>query len=176
MAQEAGRADKRGQGLGVLGLFFLLPCLLAGCAATTSVVRQPPEIGADLRCPVCGGHPGEQSRWQCQILMGDGRQIGFDSGKDMFSYLLLMSRYNYAKNQGVGKGLAAVWVRDYLSGSWLDGQTAWYVAGSQVRSPAGREIIPFSDRLGAENFSQVNGGGVVAYASVDSALLKELRE
>lgn len=173
-----GRKGMTGSGQrgGMLLFWLFLAGLLSGCAATAPVVRQPPEIGAELRCPVCGVHPAEQPRWQCQIFMGDGRQIAFDGGKDMFSYLRLLAHYNYAKGQGVGKGLAEVWVRDYSSGVWLDARAAWYVVGSEVRSPAGQEPIPFPERSGAEGFRRIHGGKVVDFAGVDGEVLKEPSE
>jgi len=158
-------------------LFWLvLSGLFWGCAATAPVVQKTQEIGAELRCPVCGVHPAEQPRTQCQMIMGDGQQVAFDSARDMFSYLQLMDQFGYAKNQGVGKGLAQIWVHDYNSGAWLDGKAAWYVAGSDVRGPVGKEIYPFAERSGAEDFSRVHGGKVVAYAQIDATRLKMLKE
>ena len=176
MRQRWKGMDVRRERRGALLWLLFLAWLLSGCAATAPAVRQLPEIGAELRCPVCGGHPAEQPRRQCQIIMGDGRQIAFDSGKDLFSYLQLMDRYGYARQQSKGKDLSEVWVRDYNSGVWLDGRAAWYVAGSEVRGPGGKEIIPFTDRSGAEDFSRIHGGKVVDFTRVDAAVLNELKE
>lgn len=177
MARVSGSRER---GVWRWGLFLLVPVLiglgLAGCATTAPVARQPPEIGSDLRCPVCGGHPAEQPRHQCQILLADGQQIAFDCGQDMFSYLQLMDQFGYAKKQGVGKGLAEIWVRDYPSGLWLDGRTAWYVAGSGVRGPTGKAIIPFAERGGAEDFRRQHAGKAVTFPQVNGELLKTLKE
>jgi len=173
MGQRRAGLNVGAQVWGVFWPWLFLAGLLAGCAATTPVLRQPPEIGAELRCPICGVHPIEQPRGQCQIIMGDGRQLAFDGGKDLFSYLRLLDQYGYAKGQGVGKGLAEVWIRDYSSGLWLDGRTAWYVVVSEVPGLAGKEVIAFGERSGAEDFSRSHGGRLAGFAGVDGEIIKE---
>lgn len=161
---------------GGAGMLFLF-ALLSGCVTTTPVaVRQTPEIGAELRCPVCGVHPAEQPRRQCQLIMGDGKQIAFDGGKDMFAYLQLMGQFGYTRKQGLGKDVGEVWVRDYHSGGWLDGKKTWFVAGSDELGPAGKELLAFADRAAAEAFSRGHGGKMVNFELIDGALLKELKE
>lgn len=61
---------------------------------------------------------------------------------------------------------AAIWVVDFESGSWIVAKNAYYVIGSKIRGPMGKEAISFDKRQEAEKFSQTNGGRVLKYPEV----------
>ena len=52
------------------------------------------------------------------------------------------------------------------SPSWIDATDAWYVVGSEARSPAGETVVPFSDRESASAFAESHGGEVLAWESL----------
>ncbi|QFU82793.1 NosD domain-containing protein [Natronorubrum aibiense] len=49
---------------------------------------------------------------------------------------------------------------------WIDAESAWFVAGSDARSPAGETVVAFSDRDDAEAFASAHGGEVLAWNDV----------
>ncbi|SIR73299.1 NosD domain-containing protein [Natronorubrum thiooxidans] len=49
---------------------------------------------------------------------------------------------------------------------WIDAESAWFVAGSDARSPAGETVVAFSDRDDAEAFAETHGGEVLAWDDV----------
>lgn len=50
--------------------------------------------------------------------------------------------------------------------SWIDGTDAWYVVGSDARSPAGETVVPFADRESASAFAADYGGDVLDWESL----------
>ncbi|MDG5821122.1 NosD domain-containing protein [Natronococcus sp. A-GB7] len=47
--------------------------------------------------------------------------------------------------------------------SWVDGEDAWYVHGSDARTPSGETPIPFSERDDATTFADTHGGTVLTW-------------
>ena len=129
----------------------------AGAAAKP----QPRTITGRMGCGVCGMYPARNPEWQTQIIFKDGVMVPFDGPKDMFRYLLNMTAYNHKETRDE---VAAVWVRDHASGSWTDGETAFYVVGSSAKGPMGAELVPFGNATAAKDFQAKNGGTSSAFA------------
>jgi parallel beta-helix repeat protein len=47
--------------------------------------------------------------------------------------------------------------------SWTDAESAWFVVGSEARTPAGETVVPFSRQEDAEAFTTEHGGAVVSW-------------
>ncbi|MDG5760167.1 NosD domain-containing protein [Natronococcus sp. A-GB1] len=47
--------------------------------------------------------------------------------------------------------------------SWTDAESAWFVVGSEARTPAGETVVPFSRQEDAEAFTTEHGGTVVSW-------------
>ena len=60
-----------------------------------------------------------------------------------------MGRYAPGKTPA---DIAAVQVTDYYALEPIDGRTAFYVVGSDVFGPMGKELIPFAKKAEAEEF------------------------
>jgi len=157
-------------------LLLTMAILLASCLTEDTSVRLPPpqEITDAMSCGLCGMFPANSPQWQSQIIIGDDRMVPFDGCKDMFRYILLMDKYGYARSRGIGTGLEAVWVKDFRYGNWLDGRTAWFVIGSSVQGPMGREIIPFSREEEALLFQKEHGGTIGRYRDINAQTIKSL--
>ncbi|WP_254522709.1 NosD domain-containing protein [Natrinema caseinilyticum] len=52
------------------------------------------------------------------------------------------------------------------SPDWTDAETAWYVVGSDARTPAGSTVVPFADRDDATAFTERHGGTVRSWDDV----------
>ena len=101
------------------------------------------------KCPICGMFVAKYPDFAAQIIFKDGSYAVFDGVKDLFKYY-----FNLAKNNP-GKKLTdidSIYVTDYYDLKWIDGYKAFYVEGSDVYGPMGRELIPFEKKEGAEQF------------------------
>lgn len=131
----------------------------------------PQIIPADMSCGVCGMYPAKFVKWQTQIIFSDGAMVPFDGAKDMFKYILNMAKYSQAHTS---KDIAAIWVRDFNSGKWLDGKAVSYLVGSSEMGPMGKELIPFGNPTEALTFKKEKSGMIMNYDDVTMADIKKL--
>lgn len=124
------------------------------------------------KCPVCGMFVAKYPDWVATLLFKDGTFRYFDGPKDLFKFLLDLKQYV------PGKGRSDVdrfFVNDYYAVRKIDGRAAFYVPGSDVYGPMGKELIPFEKETEARGFLKDHGGGnVLRYHEVTSAVLKQL--
>jgi len=75
--------------------------------------------------------------------------------------------------------IAAVWATDYYSLKWIDGMAAFFVPGSDVLGPMGRELIPFGKETEAKEFLKDHKGrSLLRFADIelDADLLEAARD
>ncbi len=111
--------------------------------------KKPFKPSPSDKCPICGMFVAKYPDWIAQIIFKDGSYIFFDGAKDMFRYYFNMERYNPKKKQS---DIDSVYVTDYYNLNFIDGYEAYYVVGSNVYGPMGRELIPIATRKMAEEF------------------------
>ncbi len=93
------------------------------------------------KCPTCGMFVAKYPDFITGIWFKDGNYAFFDGAKDMFKYYLNLKKYNPTKK---GSDIETIQVTDYYDLAPTDGFKAFYVIGSDVFGPMGRELIPFS--------------------------------
>jgi copper chaperone NosL len=160
-------------------LLLALPCLppallalLAGAgeggeAAPGPIVPKPSD-----KCPVCGMFVTKYPDWIAQAIYRDGSYAVFDGAKDLFKYLFNPRTYAPTKRAA---DIAALYVTDYYSLTLVDGKTAWYVIGSDVLGPMGRELIPLAAEKEARQFMvDHKGKRLLRFAEVTAEALKGL--
>jgi len=158
-------------------VFFLAVTL--GCAASggknsgspQAGIMQPMEIPENVSCGKCGMYPAQYPRWQSQIIFKDGSMTPFDGCKCMFNFLFAMAEYDKAHSRD---DVSVSWVKDFNSGTWINAEEAFYVVGSKMMGPMGKELIPFSDQAAAMKFHQEQGGTMMNYAEITPGVLKSL--
>ncbi len=107
-----------------------------------------------------------------QIVFRDGNVAFFDGAKDLFKYYLNIKTYSPARKTA---DIAVIYVTDYYSLSPVDGRAAWFVTGSDVYGPMGKELVPFAKESDAREFLKDHKGkNVMRFEQVTPALLKEL--
>ncbi len=107
-----------------------------------------------------------------QILFKDGTHVFFDGVKDMMKYYFDLPKYNPAKNK---EDIAAILVTDYYNLKLIDGFQAFYVSGSDVYGPMGKELIPFKDAPAAKEFKvDHKGESILAFKEITPELIKTL--
>jgi nitrous oxide reductase accessory protein NosL len=124
------------------------------------------------KCPVCGMFVAKYPDFVAEILFKDGSYAVFDGAKDMFKYYFNMKKYNHARNQ---QDVEAVYVTDYYSLNLIDGLGAYYVLGSNVYGPMGKELIPFAKESDAKEFMKDHQGkSMVRFQDVKYDTVKAL--
>jgi len=119
-----------------------------------------PENGKDI-CPVCGMHPARYPKNKCQIQTKSGEVIHFCATQCLFEFLKNPGKYKHPDIQ-----TKVVWVVDYNTGQWIYAKSAYYVIGSNVRGPMGKEAYPFASLNSAKKFSESSSGKIVRYEKV----------
>ncbi|MBU0514111.1 MAG: nitrous oxide reductase accessory protein NosL [Proteobacteria bacterium] len=110
--------------------------------------------------------------WVGVVVHPDGGRYYFDGAKDLFKYLFAPGRYVRGRKSVKG---TAVFVTDYYSVKLIPGRRAWYVIGSDVLGPMGRELIPFKKRADALAFLKDHKGKkVLKFEEVTPCVIKWL--
>jgi nitrous oxide reductase accessory protein NosL len=90
----------------------------------------------------------------------------------MFKYLFDMKRYDPSKKT---EDVEAIRVKDYYQLSWIDARKAWYVLGSDVFGPMGRELIPLDKEADAKEFMKDHQGKrILIFPDVTREVIKPL--
>lgn len=132
----------------------------------------PVKPGPGDKCPVCGMFVAKYPDWIAEIVFKDGSVVFFDGVKDMLKYYFNLKKYNPRKTQA---DISAVFVTDYYTVEFVDGRTAFYVSGSDVYGPMGKELIPFLKEAEAREFLKDHKGkAVLAFNQIDADVIKGL--
>jgi copper chaperone NosL len=125
-----------------------------------------PPPGPAARCPVCGMFVAPHPTWVAALRRADGALEYFDGPKDLFRRLV--------SPPGRETG-GEPFVTDYYSTETIAARGAWFVAGSDVLGPMGRELVPFASEKEARGFLRDHGGSaVLPFAAVTPDLLRAL--
>ncbi|MCE5263975.1 MAG: nitrous oxide reductase accessory protein NosL [Deltaproteobacteria bacterium] len=131
-----------------------------------------PKPGLRDKCPVCGMFVAKYPDWMAAIHFRDGSHVYADGAKDMFKYLHDLKKYDHVRKP---EEIQTVLVMDYYRLSWIDARSAWYVLGSDVFGPMGRELIPLEHKTDAEEFMKDHRGTrIVRFADITREVIKTL--
>jgi copper chaperone NosL len=148
--------------------------LLALLVALTTMAADENMLKPSARdkCPVCGMFVARYPDWIAVILFRDGSRAFFDGPKDMFKYYFDMKHYVPSKSPS---DIEALRVVDYYLLTPIDGRNAYYVIGSDVFGPMGRELIPFEKESDAKEFLKDHKGkGILRFKEVTRVIVKGL--
>lgn len=148
-------------------LFYFLTVLSANAGE-----RKPVTPTAKDKCAVCGMFVAKYTEWVSQIVFKDGSYAAFDGPKDMLKYFFNVKKYNPGKSSG---DIDSVYVKDYYALSSIDALKAYYVAGSDIYGPMGRELIPFAKESDAKEFMKDHKGKkVITFKEITPETMKSL--
>ena len=124
------------------------------------------------KCPVCGMFVAKYPDWVAAVVFKDGTRRYFDGPKDLFKFLLDLEQYAGGKRQS---DIDRFSVTDYYAVRQINGRLAFYVLGSDVYGPMGKELIPFAGEADAREFLKDHGARrVLHFNDITPAVLKEL--
>ena len=159
----------------IMRALILLVFLVASqnlVAAGDYPVEGPAKPTAKEKCPVCGMFVAKYPDWIGQIVFDDGQRIFFDGAKDLFKYYFDLKKYNPEKTR---KNITGIYVTEYYNLDFIDAGKAWFVIGSDVYGPMGRELIPFKTKDDAAQFMKDHSGKrIMIFKEVTPKLIKKL--
>jgi copper chaperone NosL len=133
---------------------------------------KPLKPSAKDKCPVCGMFVAKYPDWLTQVIFKGGSHAHFDGAKDMFKYLFNLKKYNPSKK---AEDIRAVYVTDYYDLTPINGREAFYVIGSDIYGPMGRELIPFQKEADARGFMKDHKGKtLLKFSEVTPEIVKGL--
>ncbi|GAM10072.1 nosL protein [Geobacter sp. OR-1] len=148
----------------ILPQLTLPPSLLAA-----GIIPSP--TGKD-KCPVCGMFVGSYQNWLTVIRLKNGRIAYFDGPKDMFTYYLKPDKYVPSLTQSA---INEIWVKDYYSMKPIEARKAYFVAGSDVMGPMGKELVPMAKSSDTQEFmADHKGKKIYRFSEITPAVLKSL--
>lgn len=147
----------------LLVCILLLPCISLAAS---------PQPGARDKCPVCGMFVAKYPEWTASLTFKDGKTEFFDGTKDLIRFYLGLSRY--APRRKLAE-IREMLVKDYYALSSVDARSAWYVIGSDVLGPMGREVVPFAREADARSFFQDHHGTkILRFSDMTFTIIKGL--
>jgi copper chaperone NosL len=149
----------------------LLSVLVLSSVAGAAEKGMPKPTAKD-KCPVCGMFVAKYPDWTTIVLFKDSSHVFFDGTKDMFKYLFDMKRYDTSRK---ADDVQTVLVNDYYRLFLMDARRAWYIIGSDVYGPMGRELIPLEKESDAREFmNDHNGKKMLKYSDITREIIKTL--
>jgi nitrous oxide reductase accessory protein NosL len=172
------RKTVKGNKIKDAGLLLTLTLTLSlSLTLTTGVYggdRKPVKPSPKDKCPVCGMFVAKYPDFLAQIVFKDGSALFFDGAKDMFKCYLNLKKYQPSRKQS---DIDSIYVTDYYGLTSIDGVAAFFVVGSDIYGPMGRELIPFEKEADAMEFMKDHKGlRVLKFIGVTPDLLKNLDE
>jgi copper chaperone NosL len=153
-------------------VLLLLPVVLLMALPVLAAQKLPPPATATAKCPVCGMFVAKYPDWTGVLVFKDGATAYFDGPKDLFSYYLDPGRYERHRKRG---DIADLYVKDYYSLKLTDARRAYYVIGSDLFGPMGKELVPFARKDDAESFlNDHRGKRVLGFGEITPEALKSL--
>ncbi|MBS1202066.1 MAG: NosL [Chromatiaceae bacterium] len=146
--------------------------LVAAAGPTAAEPATTPEPAPSDTCPVCGMFVAKYPEWIATVLYKNGQAHHFDGAKDLFKYLLNMSRWAPGHR---AEDIASIGVTEYYGTSRIDARQAWYVFGSDVLGPMGHDLIPLETQADAEEFLRDHKGkGILRFDAITLVRLLDL--
>lgn len=148
--------------------------LIISLTLTFSIAYAVPAVApsptAKDKCPVCGMFVSKYQDWVATVTFKDSTVLFFDGAKDLFTYYLNMQKYTPARNQA---SISAISVHDYYTLKPIDARQSYFVIGSDVFGPMGKELVPFGKAADGQEFLKDHKGKkMMRFNEVTPAILR----
>ena len=113
----------------------------------------------------------KEPRWVSKIELTNGKKLFFISPKSMIEFYQRPGKWDHigVKSESDFKDII---VTDFKTGKPIDAMGAFYIYGTNVISPAGDDLIPFSSYQDAKEFSKINRGQrIFSFKEISPALI-----
>ena len=105
-------------------------------------------VPEDAKCQICGMYVSKFPKWTTMIEKSSGKKLYFDGVKDMMKY------YHSHRNEKFD----LILVNDFYTLKPIDAKKAFFVSGSNVYGPMGKELIAFKAKKDAKTFLKDHRG------------------
>ncbi len=110
--------------------------------------------------------------WIAAVRFRDGSHAVFDGAKDLFKFWFDPGQYLPSRRSA---DLESAIVTGYYGVAQLDARAAFFVLGSDVYGPMGRELVPFASLAEAEEFKRDHRGTrILRFDEVTAPLVRSL--
>jgi copper chaperone NosL len=153
---------------------IFIPLILALVLAATTMAAgaKPVKLAEKDKCPVCGMFVAKYPDFAAQVIFRNGNYAVFDGVKDMLKYRADTSKYAPGRKTS---DIVAVYVTNYYTLGLIDGYKAYYVAGSDVYGPMGKELVPFDKKADALEFMKDHKGkAILTFREINASVIKSL--
>jgi nitrous oxide reductase accessory protein NosL len=124
------------------------------------------------KCPVCGMFVSKYPDWVATVTFNNSTSLFFDGSKDFFTYYLNTQKYTPGRSQAA---ITQITVNDYYTLKPVDARQAYFVFGSDVYGPMGKELVPFGKLADAQAFHMDHKGKkILRFSDVTPAVLKSM--
>ena len=96
--------------------------------------------------------------WVTTVTFTDSTSLYFDGAKDFFTWYQNMQKYTPSRKLA---DIATITINDYYSLKQVDARQAFFVIGSDVYGPMGKELVPFAKRADAHAFYKDHKGKMI---------------
>lgn len=124
------------------------------------------EPDAESRCTVCGMYPARYPEHRCQATLSDGRTQHFCSSQCLVSFLAAPKEYLKKDVK-----MKSVWVTIPQEQSFEYAMGLYYLVGSSIMGPMGKEAIPYRSKAVADATASKHGGKVVRFNALTPQLI-----
>lgn len=118
-------------------------------------------VTEEARCVVCNMKVANYPDHDCQILQADNSSIHFCSTQCLINYFADPGQYVKPP-----KAPKMTWVKVFPTGDYESAIGLYYVVGSKLFGPMGREAIPFRSKQAAEALVSEEGGKLVPFSEL----------
>ena len=126
------------------------------------------EPTAESRCVVCGMYPARYPEHRCQVMTGDGKTHHFCSSQCLVNFLAKPKEY-LKKDVKV----KSAWVTIPQEQSYEYAMGLYYLVGSSITGPMGKEAIPYRSKAMVQAAASKHGGKVVRFNKLTPLLIKQ---
>lgn len=152
--------------------FFLMVVTLFLLSAAGAAAPPEARPGPNDKCPVCGMFVAKYPEFVAGVVFRDGSRAWFDGVKDLMKFYFRPAAYQPGRQP---EEIAGVVVTDYYTLKQIDGREAFYVVGSDVLGPMGRELIPLASEEAAREFLKDHRGkSILRFGELTPALIATL--
>jgi len=137
--------------LKLIPVFLFVLTLTAGSAIAAEAAAPT----AKDRCPVCGMFVAPYADWVATISFKDGSHLFFDGCKDLFRYYFDLPEAGEKLSR---KQIESIMVTEYYSTRKMKVSDVFFVVGSDVFGPMGKELIPVAGEKTAATFMRDHKG------------------
>lgn len=124
------------------------------------------EVTKEQKCPVCGMFLYKYPNWISMIEYKNGKKVYFDGMKDLLKYY-----FSHKDN------VKEILTQEYYTQKTIAVKDAYFVIGSDIYGPMGREFIGFKDKEAADKFLlDHRGTKVLKFENITEEIIKQLDE